>query len=74
MKKHVGNKTECALLSFVLDLGYDYSLIREQIPERIFAKVYTFSSLRKYMCTVIPRDGGGFHVFAKGASEILLQK
>ena len=26
------------------------------------------------MSTVIPREGGGFHLFTKGASEIVLKK
>jgi Ca2+ transporting ATPase len=37
-------------------------------------QVYTFNSVRKSMSTVIPRVGGGFHLFTKGASEIVLKK
>jgi Ca2+ transporting ATPase len=71
--KYVGNKTECALLGFCRELNFDYVQLRQQIPEQNFRKVYTFNSVRKFMSTVVPRlDTSGFHVFAKGASEILL--
>ena len=55
MRTYIGNKTECALLSFVLDLGYSYESIRLRIPEQTLHKVYTFNSIRKWMTTVIPR-------------------
>ena len=50
----IGNKTECALLGFVLDLGLDYRAIRKRNPDTSFAKVFTFNSARKSMSTVIP--------------------
>jgi len=69
----VGNKTECALLGFVTELGRNYLEIRERMPEENFTKVYTFNSVRKSMSTVIPwRDG--YRLFTKGASEIILHK
>jgi len=74
LPKQVGNKTECALLGFVLDLGQNYEAQREEVPEERIHKVYTFNSVRKSMSTVIPRDGGGFILFTKGASEIVLKK
>ncbi|KAI0243152.1 Plasma membrane calcium-transporting ATPase 4 [Lamellibrachia satsuma] len=70
----VGNKTECALLGFVTDIGKSYSMIREEIPEDTLYKVYTFNSQRKSMTTVIQLNNGNFRVFTKGASEILLKK
>lgn len=70
----VGNKTECALLGFVLDLGEDYRSIRSRHPDTTFAKVFTFNSARKSMSTIIPIDGGGYRVFTKGASEIIMKK
>lgn len=39
LAKQVGNKTECGLLGFVLDLQQDYSPVREQIPEENLYKV-----------------------------------
>jgi len=75
LPKQIGNKTECALLGFVVELGQDYEKIREAMPEEKIIKVYTFNSVRKSMSTVVPRhDARGFHVFSKGASEIVLKK
>lgn len=39
LAKQVGNKTECGLLGFVLDLQQDYAPVREQIPEERLYKV-----------------------------------
>lgn len=75
LAKQIGNKTECALLGFVNELGQDYEKIREEMPEEQLYKVYTFNSVRKSMSTVIQfEDGLGFRVFTKGASEIVLKK
>lgn len=74
LPKQVGNKTECSLLGFVLDLGRDYQTIRDDMPEERLHKVYTFNSARKSMSTVIPLEGGGFRVYTKGASEIVMKK
>ncbi|XP_068818837.1 plasma membrane calcium-transporting ATPase 3 isoform X13 [Capricornis sumatraensis] len=74
LPRQVGNKTECALLGFVLDLKQDFQPVREQIPEDKLYKVYTFNSVRKSMSTVIRTPDGGFRLFSKGASEILLKK
>lgn len=71
LPEQIGNKTECALLGFVRELGRNYSALRESVPEEMFTRVYTFNSVRKSMSTVIPwRDG--FRLFTKGASEIVL--
>lgn len=70
----VGNKTECALLGFVQGLGIKYQTIRDEITEDKFTRVYTFNSVRKSMGTVIPRPHGGYRLYTKGASEIILKK
>merc|ERR1719500_1860291 len=70
----IGNKTECALLGFVMDLGVDYQKMRRDMPDTRFKKVYTFNSARKSMSTIIPLDTGGFRVYTKGASEIVMKK
>lgn len=70
----IGNKTECALLGFVVALGKKYQTVRDDYPEETFTRVYTFNSVRKSMSTVIPRKGGGFRLFTKGASEIIMKK
>ncbi|XP_059099643.1 plasma membrane calcium-transporting ATPase 2-like isoform X2 [Tigriopus californicus] len=72
--KQIGNKTECSLLGFVLDLGEDYRAIRSKHPDSSFTKVFTFNSARKSMSTIIPLPGGGYRIYTKGASEIILKK
>ncbi|KAK2821341.1 hypothetical protein Q7C36_020684 [Tachysurus vachellii] len=75
LPRHVGNKTECALLGLVLELKQDYQPIRDEIPEEKLYKVYTFNSSRKSMSTVLKNaDGSGFRMYSKGASEIILRK
>ncbi|XP_027135195.1 plasma membrane calcium-transporting ATPase 2 isoform X6 [Larimichthys crocea] len=74
LPRHVGNKTECALLGLVLDLKRDYQPIREEVPEEKLYKVYTFNSSRKSMSTVLKNADGGFRMYSKGASEIVLRK
>ncbi|KAF8372116.1 mca-3 [Pristionchus pacificus] len=69
----LGNKTECGMLGFVLGLGQSYQTIRDHNPEDGIFKVYTFNSVRKSMSTVVKKDGG-YRVFSKGASEIILKK
>ncbi|XP_045507469.1 plasma membrane calcium-transporting ATPase 2 isoform X3 [Colias croceus] len=69
----VGNKTECALLGFVLALGQSYEAVRERHPEESLTRVYTFNSVRKSMSTVVPHNGG-YRLYTKGASEIVLKK
>lgn len=74
MPKQLGNKTECALLGFVIDIGKSFEAIREQVPEEKLHKVYTFNSDRKSMSTVICTPERDFRLFTKGASEIVLKK
>jgi len=71
--KQIGDKTECALLQFVLDLEEYYPFIRKDHPEESFIKVFNFSSERKSMTTVIP-DGDGFKIYSKGAPEVILKR
>lgn len=69
-----GNKTECALLIFsVKDLGQDYESIRKSVKDRnAVRQMYTFSSDRKRMSTIIRLPDGRFRLFCKGAGEIVL--
>uniref|UniRef100_G1SMV4 Calcium-transporting ATPase n=1 Tax=Oryctolagus cuniculus TaxID=9986 RepID=G1SMV4_RABIT len=73
LPRQVGNKTECGLLGFVLDLRQDYEPVRGQMPEEKLYKVYTFNSVRKSMSTVIKLPDGSFRMYSKGASEIVLK-
>lgn len=70
----VGNKTEGALLGFVLEIGETYQDYRDNNPESSFVKVYTFNSARKSMTTAVRLPGGGFRIYSKGASEIILSR
>ncbi|CAB3406611.1 unnamed protein product [Caenorhabditis bovis] len=73
-RQQLGNKTECALLGFVLDAGKNYEDIRKEYPEEKLYKVYTFNSSRKSMMTVLDLGDNKFRVYAKGASEIILSR
>jgi Ca2+ transporting ATPase len=73
LPKQVGNKTECGLLNFVVQLNGSYEDIRTANPEESFIHVYTFNSIRKLMATVIQRSDT-IRLHMKGASEIVLQK
>ncbi|XP_029133669.2 plasma membrane calcium-transporting ATPase 1 isoform X2 [Labrus bergylta] len=74
LPRQIGNKTECALLGFSLDLRRDYQTVRNEIPEEKLFKVYTFNSVRKSMSTVLKNYDGSYRMYSKGASEILLRK
>lgn len=74
LPKQLGNKTECALLGYVLALGKSYQMYRDDITEERIHKVYTFNSTRKSMSTVIPKKEGGYRIFTKGASEMVMKK
>lgn len=71
LPRHLGNKTECALLQFAGELGEDYEAIRKANTEESFFKVYTFNSKRKCMATVLKTETG-FRIFVKGAAEVVL--
>lgn len=74
LPRQVGNKTECGLLGFLLDLKQNYMTVRNLIPEEKLYKVYTFNSVRKSMSTVVKLEDGNFRMYSKGASEIILKK
>ncbi|XP_039180619.1 plasma membrane calcium-transporting ATPase 1-like [Crotalus tigris] len=74
LPRQIGNKTECALLGLLIELNLNYEAMRTKIPEEMLYKVYTFNSDRKSMSTVLKNAAGGYQLFSKGASEILLQK
>merc|ERR1711871_113839 len=78
MKKMVtvGSKTEGALLQMVATMGKDkgldplnfYNIERFKPTTRVFS----FSSGRKLSSVLVPLDGGGYRLYVKGASEIVL--
>ncbi|CAI5448419.1 unnamed protein product [Caenorhabditis angaria] len=73
-RQQLGNKTECSLLGFILDTGRSYEDLRKQYPEENLYKVYTFNSSRKSMMTVLDLGSGKYRIYAKGASEIILNR
>ncbi|CAF3512193.1 unnamed protein product [Adineta steineri] len=73
LPKQVGNKTECGLLNFIVELDGNYEGLRKTYLEENFLHVYTFNSIRKLMSTVIQRSDT-IRLHMKGASEIVLQK
>jgi len=82
IKGSSGNPTEVALLTMVNSLGYDYSHIRNttrgrsnfgEIGEHLGeGKQFAFSSARKMMSWAVPKEGGGYRLYSKGASEVIL--
>lgn len=86
VKKSSGNPTECALLSFVHDLGNDYQQIRDSTPGRSeklrkdlsLGKKIEFSSARKMMGWAVPtfdpmtNKQTGIRLYMKGAFETIL--
>ncbi len=79
-----GNPTEVALLIFVKDLGFNYETIRNSTRGRSSVgehaeylgdgKLYGFSSGRKMMSWAVPREGGGYRIYTKGAQEVVLSR
>eukprot|EP00741_Cyanophora_paradoxa_P022040 tig00021433_g21276.t1 len=65
----VGSKTECALLMMIRKFGYDYDEIRKSSTVR---SLYAFSSEKKRMSVIVKKADGGFRLYCKGASEIVL--
>eukprot|EP00730_Choanoeca_flexa_P001794 TRINITY_DN10785_c0_g1_i2.p1 TRINITY_DN10785_c0_g1~~TRINITY_DN10785_c0_g1_i2.p1 ORF type:complete len:1367 (+),score=394.58 TRINITY_DN10785_c0_g1_i2:109-4209(+) len=67
------NKTECACLKFADDIGdKTYRQYRDEIHVDSYAKVYPFDSAKKRMQTVVKLPSGGYRMYVKGASEIIL--
>jgi P-type Ca2+ transporter type 2B len=77
-----GNPTEVALLHMIHDLGYSYQQIRNTTKGRSdqgalgkflsLGKQFEFSSARKIMSWAVPNDDGGYRLYCKGASEVVL--
>lgn len=67
-KVFIGSKTEVALLNFGKELGTEYKKVRDEVP---IEQLYPFSSARKRMSVLVKKDGG-FCLYSKGASEIIV--
>ncbi|KAL3772078.1 hypothetical protein ACHAWU_008100 [Discostella pseudostelligera] len=79
-----GNPTEVALLVLASNLGENYKTIRESTRGRTDkgvlseflaeGKQFGFSSARKMMSYAVPRIEGGYRIYCKGASEVLISR
>lgn len=79
-----GNPTEVALLMLVHQLGHDYQAIRDTTRGRsdkgalseylVEGKQISFSSQRKVMSWVVPKEDGGYRVYCKGATEVVVAR
>lgn len=79
-----GNPTEVALLHFVHDMDLDYEAIRNTTKGRSSVgklgehlsegKLIGFSSARKMMSWVVPKEDGGYTIYVKGAQEVLMAR
>ena len=68
-----GNRTDAALLQYLFEFGVYYQTWRDDYPEEKLVRVFEFSPHRKCMTTVIADEEGGFKLYSKGASEVLLE-
>lgn len=79
-----GNPTEVAMLTLAFDLGYNYLDIRNTTKGRsdqgslgtylALGKSFEFSSPRKMMSWAVPLEKGGYRLYCKGASEVVLAR
>ena len=69
--EQIGNKTECALLQFVRDLGFDYSFLRDQLGANVVFAA-PFNSTKKRSTMVLKDSELGYVAHVKGASELVL--
>lgn len=67
--KFIGNSTECALLTYLMENKIDY---RESRSINVRLKQFEFTSLKKKMFTVVQYDNGDRTFYAKGAPERIL--
>lgn len=79
-----GNPTECALLHMCHHFKFDYKAIRDTTRGRSAkgelaahlceGKQFMFTSARKMMSWAVPIEGGGYRLYSKGATEIVLSR
>lgn len=84
IKSSSGNPTEVALLGFAASLGNNYQDIRDSTKGRsangdmaeflALGKQIGFTSARKMMSWAVPRTEGGYRIYCKGASEVLVAR
>ncbi|ESN96012.1 hypothetical protein HELRODRAFT_129502, partial [Helobdella robusta] len=70
----IGNKIECALLSFLGTLKINYQVIRTRVPVENIIKVFPFKPGKNTMTTIYSPYTERFLVLTKGAAIKLLPK
>lgn len=84
MTASTGNPTEVALLAFAQSLGENCQDLRDSTRGRslkgalseflVEGKQIEFSSARKMMSWAVPKVEGGYRIYCKGASEVVLAR
>lgn len=69
----IGSKTETALLEFACT-HFGIGPLQQERSNANIVQVVPFDSANKYMACVVALPNGKFRIYAKGASEILLDK
>ncbi|RHY86629.1 hypothetical protein DYB37_007959, partial [Aphanomyces astaci] len=70
-----GNKTEGAMLLWLRNQGVVYKQVRDAaFRPQTGDRMYSFSSERKSMSTIVRVHDGGFRLYSKGAAEIILSR
>jgi len=72
--KQIGDRTECAMLRFLRELGRNYESIRKQFPKEKFVKVYAYNSVSRARSTVVQMPNGAYMLFSMGPADTLLQR
>eukprot|EP00750_Incisomonas_marina_P002671 INCI12548.2.p1 GENE.INCI12548.2~~INCI12548.2.p1 ORF type:complete len:1364 (-),score=264.61 INCI12548.2:3126-6926(-) len=79
-KSYAGNATECGILAFAMDCGFDKIAMREEGNAFLWpngVKLFPFSSSTKAMHIAVPTtdvDGNAvIRIYSKGASESILE-
>ena len=72
--KQTGDRTECALLRFLSELGVKYDQIRARFPKGGLVKVYAYTPARRARSTVVRMPNGAYMVFSMGPADTLLDR
>lgn len=76
MSQHVGDSRDCALLQFLLDLGFTYQYYRDEWPHQKhveYKSVAAVDANNQYTATVIKiPDANVYRVYVKGGLQYVL--
>jgi Ca2+ transporting ATPase len=77
--KFMGQPTECALLKFAEDLGFNFKEIRSTTEGRSEktrdeGKKFDYSSARKMMSWAVRNSDGGYRIYSKGGGDLILKR